>query len=96
MEVLDLERISYMKTYELINGVQVPAVGFGTYLATEGNGKQGILNALAAGYRYLDTASFYKNESEIGEAIRESGISRQDLFLASKVWRTEMGYESTK
>ncbi len=85
-----------MKTYELINGVQVPAVGFGTYLATEGNGKQGILNALAAGYRYLDTASFYKNEGEIGEAIRESGIPRQNLFLASKVWRTEMGYESTK
>ncbi|MBQ7934291.1 MAG: aldo/keto reductase [Lachnospiraceae bacterium] len=85
-----------MKTYTLLNGVEIPAVGFGTYLATEGNGKQGILNAFAAGYRYLDTASFYKNEEEIGEAIRESGISRKELFLASKVWRTEMGYEETK
>ena len=54
------------------------------------------MNAFAAGYRYLDTASFYKNEEEIGEAIRESGISRKELFLASKVWRTEMGYEETK
>lgn len=85
-----------MKTYILLNGVEIPAVGFGTYLATEGNGKQGILNALEAGYRYLDTASFYKNESEIGEAIAESGIPREELFIASKVWRTEMGYESTK
>lgn len=85
-----------MKTYTLLNGVEIPAVGFGTYLATEGNGKQGILNAFAAGYRYLDTASFYKNEEEIGEAIRESGIPRKELFLASKVWRTEMGYQETK
>ncbi len=85
-----------MKTYTLLNGVEIPATGFGTYLATEGNGKQGILNAFAAGYRYLDTASFYKNEEEIGEAIRESGIPRKELFLASKVWRTEMGYQETK
>ncbi len=86
----------HMKNYKLSNGVEIPAIGFGTYLATEGNGKQGILNALEAGYRYLDTASFYKNEEEIGEAIAESGIARTDLFIASKVWRTEMGYENTK
>ncbi len=85
-----------MKTYTLSNGVEIPALGFGTYLATEGNGKQGILNAFEAGYRYLDTASFYGNEEEIGVAIEESGISREELFIASKVWRTEMGYENTK
>lgn len=85
-----------MKTYTLLNGVEIPALGFGTYLATEANGKQGILNAFEAGYRYLDTASFYGNEEEIGVAIEESGISREELFIASKVWRTEMGYENTK
>ncbi len=85
-----------MKTYTLSNGVEISALGFGTYLATEGNGKQGILNAFEAGYRYLDTASFYGNEEEIGAAIEESGISREELFIASKVWRTEMGYEKTK
>jgi diketogulonate reductase-like aldo/keto reductase len=84
------------KSFKLQNGVELPVVGFGTYLATEGNGKQTITDALESGYRYLDTASFYGNESEIGEAIKESGIPRKELFLASKVWKDEMGYEETK
>lgn len=84
------------KSFKLQNGVKLPVIGFGTYLATDGNGKQGIKNALETGYRYLDTASFYGNEREIGEAVKESGISRGELFLASKVWKDEMGYEETK
>lgn len=84
------------KTFQLSNGVRLPAVGYGTYLSTDGNGKQVILTALEAGYRYLDTASFYGNEGEIGEAVAENQIPRDELFLASKVWKDEMGYEQTK
>lgn len=83
-------------SFDLSNGVVLPEVGFGTYKATEGNGEQVILDALEVGYRYFDTASFYGNEKEIGSAIRKSGIRRKDLFLSSKVWKTEMGYEETK
>ncbi len=82
--------------FQLSNGMILPEVGFGTYKATEGNGEQVILDALEVGYRYFDTASFYGNETEIGNAIRTSGIRRKDLFLSSKVWKTEMGYEGTK
>lgn len=84
------------KTFQLQNGVLLPAIGFGTYKVTDGNGKQGISDALETGYCYLDTASFYGNEAEIGEAVKESGIPRGELFLASKVWKDEMGYEETK
>lgn len=77
------------------NGVEIPQLGFGSFLATEGRGKETIKDALECGYRYIDTAYFYKNENEIGEAIAESGIDRKELFLCSKVWPTMMGYEGT-
>lgn len=73
----------------------LPLVGFGTYKATDIDGKENILRAFEAGYRYLDTAAFYFNEEDIGQAIKESGIAREELFIASKVWRTELGFEKT-
>lgn len=82
--------------YELNNGVKIPCIGFGTYLATDGCGVDGIKMALEAGYKYLDTAAFYKNESEIAEAIAQSGVKREDLFITSKVWKTNLGYENVK
>ncbi len=82
--------------FTLKNGVCIPTVGFGTYLATENGGRQVILDALEAGYRYLDTARFYQNEKEIGEAIEESGIPRDDIFIASKVWPTMLGEEKIR
>lgn len=91
-----VQHIMQQKVFQLQNGVLLPAIGFGTYKITDGNGKQGIADALETGYRYFDTASFYDNEREIGEVIKESGIFREELFLASKVWKTEMGYEETK
>ena len=81
-----------IKTY---NNIDIPLVGFGSFLATEGKGKQNIIDALRVGYNYIDTAYFYKNEEQIGEAIRDFGIDRKDLFLCSKVWPTMMGYEGT-
>jgi len=82
--------------FTLSNGIQIPPVGYGSYRSTLNDGKAPILKALELGYRYIDTASFYKNEEEIGEAIAESGIPRKDLFLATKMWPSEMGYEETK
>lgn len=81
--------------YELNNGVKIPCIGFGTYKAAE-SGEETIRTALEAGYRYFDTAAFYDNEEIIGRALRESGVRRRELFLASKVWKTDMGAEKTK
>lgn len=85
-----------IRVFRLKNGVSIPAVGYGTYLSTEKDGKQVILDAFEAGYRYIDTASFYDNESEIGEAIAESGLRREDIFICSKVWPTMLGAEKLK
>lgn len=83
-------------SFTLNNGVKLPMLGYGSFLSTVKDGKQTILDALECGYRYIDTAFFYKNEKEIGEAIKDSGIDRKELFLCSKVWPTRMGYEETK
>lgn len=85
-----------MDYFELSNGVKLPKVAFGTWLATKEKGAQNIIDALDNGYRYIDTAAYYENEDEIGEAIEKTGINRSELFIASKVWRTDLGYESTK
>lgn len=82
--------------YTLNNGVKIPCVGYGTYKAAEGKSADIIRMAIEAGYRYFDTASFYGTESYLAEAVRKSGISREDFFIASKVWKEEMGYEETK
>lgn len=87
---------SIQDCFELNNGVKIPCVGFGTYKAAEGKTAEVIRTAIDAGYRYFDTASFYGTESYLGEAVRESGIPREDFFITSKVWKEEMGYEQTR
>ena len=82
--------------FELYNGVRIPVLGYGTYKAAEGKGSEAIELAIEAGYRYFDTASFYDTEGYLGEAIRKSGLPREDFFISSKAWKTEMGYEETK
>lgn len=82
--------------YELANGVKIPCMGYGTYKAAEGNNESIIKTAIEAGYRYFDTASFYDTEEALGRAIHESGIPREEFFLTSKAWKTEMGYEEVK
>lgn len=81
------------QTFTLANGVEIPAVGFGTYKAAEKN-EEIIKAAIAQGYRHLDTAMFYKNEEAVGKAIRDSGIARSEFFITSKLWKADMGYES--
>lgn len=89
----DLKRIY---NYALSNGVEIPAVGFGTYKAADGKSAEVIRTAIEAGYRYFDTASFYGTEKYVAEAIRQSGLARKDFFIASKLWKDEMGYENVK
>ncbi|MDR2221491.1 MAG: aldo/keto reductase [Flavobacteriaceae bacterium] len=85
-----------MNRLKLNDGRLIPSVGFGTYKATKEEGIAAVKNALQKGYRLLDTAAIYKNEEEVGQGIRESGVAREDIFVTTKVWRENMGYEETK
>lgn len=80
----------------LNNGVKIPAIGFGTWQIPDGTAAvEAIHHALEAGYRHIDTAAIYKNEKGIGQAIKESDIDRDQIFVTSKVWNTERGYQKT-
>ncbi len=80
----------------LHNGVRMPWLGLGVFKAEEGEVvQQAIYTAVEAGYRSIDTASFYQNEKGVGEAIRYCGINRDELFITTKLWNTDQGYEST-
>ena len=78
------------------NGVKMPILGLGTFKIPDGEkAVQTVLTALQAGYRHIDTAAKYKNESGVGEGIRQSGIPRQEIFVTTKLWNADHGYEST-
>lgn len=78
----------------LLNGIDIPKIGFGTYkLKDENETIDTIKYALKVGYRFIDTASFYGNEEWIGKAIKESKIKRENIFLATKVWNDSHGYD---
>lgn len=79
----------------LNNNLKLPMLGFGTYLGDEREARV-IKDAIEAGYRYFDTASFYGTEKMLGDAVESSGIARENFFLASKLWRSELGYENAK
>lgn len=80
----------------LNNGVEMPILGFGVYQIPAEETKQAVLAALKAGYRHIDTAQAYFNEAEVGEAIAESGIPREEIFLTTKIWIDHYGYEKAK
>ncbi len=80
----------------LHNGVKIPWLGLGTYKASQGDEvKIAVKAALKAGYRHIDTASMYHNETGIGQAVKESGIPESEIFITSKVWNSDQGYDST-
>lgn len=80
----------------LNNGVKIPTPGFGTFLTPDGaTCVEAVRTAIVAGYTHIDTAAVYGNEKSVGEGIQESGIKRSDLFVTSKVWNTERGYDKT-
>ena len=80
----------------LNNGVEMPVLGFGVYQVGETVCEQCVRDAIAAGYRSIDTASAYLNERAVGRAIRRSGVPREELFITTKLWVQDTGYESTK
>ncbi|MEA4934714.1 MAG: aldo/keto reductase [Lawsonibacter sp.] len=79
-----------MLQYTLSNGIQIPALGFGCFNLPQDSGREVILNAIRVGYRHFDTASVYQTEAALGQAIRDSGLPREEFFITSKVWRTQM------
>ena len=80
----------------LNNGVEMPVLGFGVYQVGETVCEQCVRDAIAAGYRSIDTASAYLNERAVGRAIRRSGVPREELFITTKLWVQDAGYESAK
>ncbi len=84
-----------METLKLYNGVEIPSNGFGVYQVSRSDCKKSVLTALKAGYRHIDTAQAYFNEEEVGEAIKESGIDRKEIFLTTKVWIDNYGEGKT-
>jgi len=79
----------------LNNGVQIPAIGLGVFQTPPEETARAVETALAAGYRHIDTAASYGNEREVGEGIRRSGVNRRDVFVETKVWISDYGYEAT-
>jgi len=86
-----------MQTIKLNNGIKMPLVGLGVFQILDLNEcEQTVLNAINAGYRLIDTASLYQNESAVGNAIKKSGVPREELFITTKLWVQDAGYEKTK
>ena len=85
-----------MKTVTLNNGVKMPQVGYGVYQVSPAECERCVADALATGYRMIDTAQAYHNEEGVGAAVKKSGIARDELFLVSKVWISNYGYERAK
>jgi diketogulonate reductase-like aldo/keto reductase len=84
-------------TITLNDGIQIPAIGFGTFLIpADGSTYKAVREALDAGYRHIDTATAYYNEEEVGNAVRDSGIPREEIFITSKLWVSHFGYERAK
>ena len=83
-----------MKHLTLNNGVKIPIFGFGTYEISPDQTKEAVLSAFRAGYRLIDTAQYYQNEQQVGEAVRASGLDRNEVFITTKTMTD--GYEATK
>ncbi len=83
-------------SFVMRNGKTIPCIGYGTYKTSEEEVYDAVIAAIKAGYRHIDTAAFYKNEAGVGRAVRECGVPREEIFVTSKVWNTDRGYENTK
>jgi 2,5-diketo-D-gluconate reductase A len=86
-----------MQTVTLNNGVDMPLLGFGVYQITDAaECERAVLDAVGSGYRLIDTAASYQNETQVGNALRQSGIARDELFVTTKLWLQDAGYEGAK
>src|SRR3954453_5449584 len=84
-----------METITLNNGVEMPALGLGVFQTPPDETSAAVRAALEVGYRHIDTAAAYGNEREVGEAVHASGLDRSDVFLETKIWITDYGYDET-
>ena len=85
-----------MQTIKLGNGTAIPSVGYGTWQSPDGEVTvEGVKAAVSVGYRHIDAAAVYGNEASVGKGIAECGVAREELFVTSKVWNTERGYDKT-
>ncbi|MEU3607468.1 aldo/keto reductase [Streptomyces sp. NPDC035033] len=82
-------------TVTLDNGVDIPQLGFGVFQVPDAETTAAVASALEAGYRSIDTAAIYGNEAGVGKALAESGIAREDLFITTKLWNADQGYDAT-
>ena len=85
-----------MQTIKLNNGVEMPQMGYGVYQVSPQECERCVTDALSVGYRMIDTAQAYQNEEGVGNAVAKSGISREDIFIVSKIWISNFGYERAK
>src|SRR6478735_7464113 len=86
-----------MQTVKLNNGVEMPILGFGVFQVTDQEEcERSVLDAIQTGYRLIDTAASYMNEEAVGRAIKKSGVPREELFITTKLWVQDTGYEKTK
>lgn len=88
-------KLSLNSTVRLSSGNALPLLGFGVYQIASGKAKESVLEALKAGYRHIDSAQMYRNEAQVGEAVRESGVPRGDVFVTTKIASGNHGYKST-
>lgn len=82
------------KTKRLSNGIEMPRLGLGVWRVEEQDARNSVRWAIEAGYHLIDTAAIYKNEKGVGEGIRQSGIQREKLFVTTKLWNADQGYDS--
>lgn len=85
-----------METIRLNNGVEMPILGYGVYQVTPEECERCVLDAISVGYRSIDTAQAYYNEEGVGNAVRKCGVPREELFITTKVWISNGGYEKAK
>ena len=85
-----------MKTIKLHNGIEMPQIGYGVYQVSPEECERCVADAISVGYRMIDTAQAYNNEEGVGKAVKASGIDRKELFIVTKIWISNYGYERAK
>ena len=90
-----MAKVSTVPALELHDGVEIPQLGFGVFQVPPEQTQAVVEEALAVGYRHVDTAAAYRNEAGVGDAIAASGIPREDVFVTTKLWNSEQGFDST-
>ena len=91
-EFMEGKTVEYVK---LADGVEIPKIGYGVFQISKDDAPRCVREAIETGYRHIDTAQSYFNEAEVGQGIKDSGIDRKDLFLTTKIWISNYGYENT-